>query len=1344
MKFKKSLFILILAVFLISIAGVCASDVNDTQMASQENAAIESTDENLITVEDIEPTVSTASNDEILSAGVDDEIVGAENDLDELRANPSTYSGLSSEIGSGGDIVLTHDYYTYDKGSTIVISIDNSVIDGKGAIIDMAGSNMRAFNVTASGVTIKNLTIQNGNVSDNGGAIYFKNAGTVENCNFVNNNVSNLFGKGGAVYFNGTGNVINCNFTDNYGGYGGAVYFSTNGDVSGCSFVNNTAIISGGAVLIKKGGVVTDCNFTNNFAVDGSAILIDGEGIVENCIFVNNSVGSAVFIEEEGKLENCIFVNNSAEQYGGAVILDSSGTIQNCNFTDNQAEIDGGAIYIEVYGIVENCIFVNNNATRYGGAICFYEEGDVTDCIFVNNSANVGGALLIFENADVTNCNFTNNTASRAGALYFNMGGEVTDCIFTNNTAGDYGGAVWFTYEGIVENCIFVNNNAAQDGGAVYFYSAGEVNNCNFTNNNATRYGGAVYFYSAGEVNNCNFTNNNAEYGGAIDFDDDATVENCIFTNNSGKYGGAVFFYTAGDVTNCNFTNNSAGSNGGAVFINEKGIVENCNFIKNSAKDGGALFINGTAGVTNCNFTDNQVNETQGHGGAIYWYGTNGNVSGCSFVNNSAMNAAAIWWQADDGVVSGCSFVNNSATDHGGAILWYGDNGNVSGCSFVNNYVKYYGGSIFWNGTAGGLVSDCSFVNNYGYNGGALFLDAGAGALVSDCTFANNLANWGGAIFCDSCVGDVVSGCSFVNNTAGVGGAVCWWSSNEGLVHDCSFVNNSVRYYGAAIYWRGNDGKVSGCSFVNNSKYSTIYFYNNENISHNLSINDNIFLNNTGVVIYFVNNDSSSNVDYNWFGNNATDYDMAPATINVVIDNWLFLNATANPDAISVSESSDILFKLYSYSEEDNGISDYDNSKLPAVNLTLTANNGDVNESTVALGDSVEYTYNGGGDASVTAAIENAKYTIVLNIAKADSILVADDLAMAYRDGSKWNLTLTDANGNAISGRAVKIGIKNKTYTLVTDENGVVGLAINLIAGTYDINATFEGDGDYEASFVNATVTVTQAVATLSGVDLNMTYKDGSVWAVTLTNADGDAIAGVKVAIGVAGKVYYIKTDDEGVAKLPINLPANTYTVNASFTNSQYEAELITATIIVNKAVPVLSAEDLVMNCKDGSAWNVTLKDAQGNAMANTYVKLTVAGKTYNRKTNSEGVVSLPINLGVGNYNITALFSGSANFDAVEITNAIVVNPPEYNFFASDVNMTYQDGTNYMVHITDGDGNPVAKAGVVIKMTINGKSYNRKTNEEGIASLPIGLRAGTYTITAEYNGRQITNTIVVN
>ena len=388
------------------------------------------------------------------------------------------------------------------------------------------------------------------------------------------------------------------------------------------------------------------------------------------------------------------------------------------------------------------------------------------------------------------------------------------------------------------------------------------------------------------------------------------------------------------------------------------------------------------------------------------------------------------------------------------------------------------------------------------------------------------------------------------------------------------------------------------------------------------------------------------------------------------------------------------------------------------------------------------------GDDSVIISGENNVVKDNLPTDAVATVLSGDDLVMSYNDGSAWTVTLIDADGDAVAGVVVKIGINingvNKVYNRVTDENGVASLLIGLASGTYAVNATFEGNDAYESSFVNATVTVNKAAATLTGDSFEMSYKDGSAWEVTLTDANGDAIVGVKVAFTIENKTYHIKTDDDGVAKLAIGLLPGVYDLTASFTNSKYEAQTIAATVTVNKAVPTLSAEDLVMNYKDGSALNVTLKDAAGNIMANTNVKFTIGNKTYTRKTNDEGIASLPIGLPVGEYTLTAEFEGTSTLDAVSVNSTIVVNPTDYNLVGEDVNMTYKDGTTYNVQITDGDGNPVAKAGVVIKMTIEDKSYNRKTNDEGIASLAIGLKSGTYEITAEYNGKEITNTIVVN
>ena len=1043
----------------------------------------------------------------------------------------------------------------------------------------------------------------------------------------------------------------------------------------------------------------------------------------------------------------------------------STYAVEDCNFVNNSASLQGGAIRVGGNGTVENCNFDGNNAT-YGGAIFFKTNANVTSSNFNCNNASYGGAIYWDTSANglVSGSVFVNNSADNA-TIYFNNGNDgsnftINDNIFLNNDGVaiyfvksdstsnvDYNwfgnNATNYDIEPITNNAemstwLFLNATANPDAIPIfdsseimfklYAYNSSEVSEFDNSllkaiNLTLTPTNGNVNITEVGldepvrfnpeDYGICKLTAKieNVEYTTTLEIADGTTFSDLNFVINGNDNDTIVLDrdYTYNPIFDSDLTegiiiNRPLTIVGNGHTLNAAALARIFSIQANNVVIENVTFVNG---------------KSDRHGGAIFWSGNKGNISDCIFVNNSAdQQGAAINLDGDDSIVSGCTFVNNSAYS-GGAVYWSGDNGNVSGCSFVNNSARLDGGALTFMGYKGS-VSGCSFVNN------SARLD-------------------GGAIYLDESDEGSVSGCSFVNNYADrQGGAISLMYTKDGVVFDCSFVDNSASD-GGAVYWSGDDGNVSGSIFVNNSANYGIVYFDNSLYGH-LSVNDNIFLNNDGVAIYFVDSDSTSNVDYNWFGNNATNYNIAPTTQNVELGTWLFLNATAIPDSISVSESSDILFKLYSYGAS--GVSDYDDSKLSVVNLTVTANNGDVDESIIALGDSVEFTPNGAGDASVTAAIENAEYTIVLDVAKADSVLSGDDLVMAYRDGSTWAVALNDADGNGIAGKVVKIGIKinglDKVYSFVTDVNGVAGLPINLISGTYAVNATFEGDGDYEASFVNATVTVNKAVAVLTGGDLEMTYKDGSSWVVALSDADGDAIAGVKVAIGVAGKVYSTKTNDEGNAVLPINLPSGTYAVNASFADSRYETELISATIVVDKAVPVLSAEDLVMNYKDGSAWSVTLTDANGNLMANTYVKFTVAGKTYSRKTGSDGVASLPINLGVGNYTVSASFVGSSNLGAVEINRTIVVNPPVYDLVANNINMTYQDGTNYTVQITDGEGSPVAQSGVVIKVTINGKSYDRKTNADGIASLPINLKAGTYEISAEYNGKVITNTIVVS
>ena len=359
-------------------------------------------------------------------------------------------------------------------------------------------------------------------------------------------------------------------------------------------------------------------------------------------------------------------------------------------------------------------------------------------------------------------------------------------------------------------------------------------------------------------------------------------------------------------------------------------------------------------------------------------------------------------------------------------------------------------------------------------------------------------------------------------------------------------------------------------------------------------------------------------------------------------------------------------------------------------------------------------------------------------------VLSAESLSMFYRDGSCWNVTLSGENGDGVSGVYVKIGVLGKVYRCLTDDNGTASLPINLAPGTYQINATFDGDYRFHSAFINATLTVNKAILTLTGEDLVMSYRDGSSWNVTLSNQGGNAISGVYVKIGVLGKVYRCLTNDNGTASLPINLAPGTYQINATFDGDyRFHSAFINATLTVNKAILTLTGEDLVMGYGDGSSYKIYLTDFKGNPVANVDVKFIIGQSCYTVKTDSNGTASLAINLYLGNYTIQASISDS-KYELVNITNSITVNTDNLNITASDVNMTYKDGTSYEIRLVDTEGRPIQLSGQIIKVTIKNKTYGIKTNAMGIAKLAINLSAGNYSITSRYNNNVIVNNITVN
>ena len=490
------------------------------------------------------------TNDTVADSIDDSQVAMPQTDLDASAGDAHTFSELSNEIGHGGNITLKHDYYAYDSGSTISITENNTVIEGNGAVIDMMWAEIRPFTVSACGVTIKNLTIKKVYTTDDGGAIYFTNPGT----------------------------VLSCNFEDNSAYSGGALYFGQSGRIADCSFKGNLANYDAGAVKMNS-GTIENCRFSDNSAYLGGAVEINS-----------------------GTIENSTFNDNSASADCGAIKM-NSGTVKNCNFEINFARLGIGCVYV-VSGIVENCTFTENSAGRAGAARI--DSGIIENCSFEANTADDAGAVIM-TSGTLKGCRFSHNSAEWGGAV---MAYEcnITGCLFDEN-AGEMGGAVYFFEDGKIENSNFTANRASSEGGAVFFDKNGSTTNCRFQDNVADSYAGAILFSANGSAVNCTFTSNKAAdgAGGAVFFGANATAENCTFKSNKAtRKGGAIYCDYSASIKDSKFTGDSALC-GGAVYLEwgTLSLVENCSFTGCSAEDsGGAIKSRQNASVVNCSFTD--------------------------------------------------------------------------------------------------------------------------------------------------------------------------------------------------------------------------------------------------------------------------------------------------------------------------------------------------------------------------------------------------------------------------------------------------------------------------------------------------------------------------------------------------------------------------------------------------------------------------------------------------------------------------------------------------------------------------------------------------------------------
>ena len=325
-----------------------------------------------------------------------------------------------------------------------------------------------------------------------------------------------------------------------------------------------------------------------------------------------------------------------------------------------------------------------------------------------------------------------------------------------------------------------------------------------------------------------------------------------------------------------------------------------------------------------------------------------------------------------------------------------------------------------------------------------------------------------------------------------------------------------------------------------------------------------------------------------------------------------------------------------------------------------------------------------------------------------------------YYSGS-FSVTLRDSNAT-LSNRTVHFSVNDVVYDAVSDINGVASVNLKLNPGKYSIFSYFEGDDDYDACNLTSQLNV---LPTIKASDITKYYKGGTQYTATFLDGSGHALANRAVTILVNGKKYIKNTNSKGVVSLPVNLKPGTYRIVATDPITGFK--LSTNFNILPTITPATKLKKV-----EGETFKVKFLKANGKALAKKYVKIKFRGKTYKLKTNANGIATLSLKkVKKGNYNVVC-----RNNDGLSKTFKINVYQRKASTKLTSKDYTFLPDEKRVIKVKLTTAlDDTSNVGKVIKIRINGKTYSKKTDGDGVASLDLSsFKKGIYNVQYSYDG----------
>ena len=375
--------------------------------------------------------------------------------------------------------------------------------------------------------------------------------------------------------------------------------------------------------------------------------------------------------------------------------------------------------------------------------------------------------------------------------------------------------------------------------------------------------------------------------------------------------------------------------------------------------------------------------------------------------------------------------------------------------------------------------------------------------------------------------------------------------------------------------------------------------------------------------------------------------------------------------------------------------------------------------------------------------------------------------------GSSEGIYLMHSHGHKVYDNVVKnckvssITVYGSVGTTVNNiyifNNTLQGSRIGILVGggnqnvtigknAYSLDAQKSGDKPGFGLYLVQSESAYDAVENVPGVyndqlslDINVNSATVKDIEFTVTDENGNLVKNIEGKLSINGKSYTFTTDDNGIASINVNLTAGNYsTIIETTSNYYYLSKYLETTLSVEKISTALTAPNknvYLQAIAKGSAYQITLKDADGKTMAGKEIVVKLNGATYKATTDSKGIAKFTLKATkTGSLKATISFAGDDTYKAASATATVKVTKEASKITAKKKTFKAKTKTQqYAVTLKSKSGKAISKVKVTIK--VKGKTYKATTNAKGKATFKITklTKKGKHTATVKFAGDKYFN-----